>query len=103
MCAAAEAGSSGAPQQPDSSLPPQQGAFRDHLPEAPGVTPCTVSNSNTAAVSGVSPDARREDVVGSDQAETNSPPDTTVRIICMLTSHAPASVMKVFYLATVLW
>ena len=77
MCANAEAGSSAAPRQPDSSLP-QQEAFDDQLPEAPGLRHCTVSNSNTAALPMVSRDRIREHVKGSDQAETDSPPYAAV-------------------------
>ena len=89
LCAAAEASSSPAPQQPDGSLPPQQGIFCDQLPEAPGVPHRTVSNSKTAAVPAVSRHVKREDVRGSDQAETESPPDAAVSL-CMLMSYVLA-------------
>lgn len=58
------------------------------------MTPRIVSNSNTAAVSGLNPDAKREDLKGPDQAETDRPPDATVRTTCMLTGHAPATLAK---------
>lgn len=84
--AAAEAGPA-APHQLDGSLPPQQRVLCDQLPEAPGLPHCTVSNSNTAAVPAVSRHVNREDVRGSDQAESYSPPDAAVSL-CMLMSYA---------------
>lgn len=88
--AAAEAGSSLAPQQPLHSSLPQE-AFSGQLAEAPGVAHCHLINSNAAAVPGTTPDVNGEDVKCSSQAETDSPCNAAVSVVCVLTSCALAS------------
>ena len=78
MCAAVEAGSSAAPQQPEASLAPQPGICFDQAHEAPGLAHSTVSN--TAALPVLTPHVNREAVKGFDQAETGSPHNAAVNI-----------------------